>query len=103
MTRRGFHILLALTLLICVMSPYVEEFALHWNQSIFDNGYDGESTVAVMALVVILAFALAKLFASFVPAGATQEPLFDRQETASPHADIADSFPDTSPPLALRI
>lgn len=103
MTRRGFHILLALTLLICVMSPYVEEFVLHSNQSIFDSGYDGESTVAVIALVVILAFALAKLLASFVPERTTEGPLFHPKETVSLSADVATGFPDTSLPLALRI
>jgi hypothetical protein len=103
MTRRGLHILLALTLLICVMSPYAEEFVLHWNQSIFDGGYDGESTVAVIALVVILAFALAKFLASFVPQGTSEGTLFHPQETISLSADVAASFPDTSPPLALRI
>lgn len=103
MTRRGFHILLALALLICVMSPFVEEFVLHWNQSIFDNGCDGESTVAVIALVVLLAFALAKFLALFVPEGTTEEPLVHSRETVSLSADIAACFPDTSPPLALRI
>ena len=103
MTRRGFHILLALTLLICVVSPYVEEFALHWGQSIFDSGYDGESTVAVIALVLILAFALAKLLRSFVTEGTTEERLFHPAETVSLTVDVAASFPNTSPPLALRI
>ena len=85
------------------MSPFLEEFALHWDQSIFASGYDGESTVAVIALVLILAFALAKLLASFVPEGTTEEPLFHPQETVSVSADVAASLPDTSPPLALRI
>jgi len=49
MTRRTFHIVLALPLLACVLCPYVET-VIHWNQTVFDTGYDGESTVAVIAL-----------------------------------------------------
>lgn len=103
MTRRGFHILLALTLLICAMCPCVEEFVLHWNQSIFDTGYNGESAVAIVALVLILAFALANLLASFVPESTNAEPLFHPQEIVSSTIGFTATLPDASPPLALRI
>ena len=103
MSRRGFHILLALTLLICAMCPYVEEFILHWNQSIFDTGYDGESAVAVVALVLILAFALANLLASLVRKSTTSEPLFHPQEIVRSTIGFTATLPDASPPLALRI
>jgi hypothetical protein len=102
MTRRGFQILLALTLFVCGIWPYIE-IALHWNQSIFQTGYDGESTVAIIALVLIMAFALAKLLASFVPESTNEGPLLQRLATVSRRIDCAASFPDTSPPLALRI
>ena len=60
MTPKRFHIVLAAVLVVCIICPYVET-ALDWNQSIFDTGYDTESTVAVIALLLVLAFALAKL------------------------------------------
>lgn len=103
MTRRRIHILLALTLLICGICPFVEEFVLDWNQSIFDTGYDGESTVAVIALVFILAFALAHLLGSFVPESTTEEPVFARQRAVSSIAGFGIKIPDASPPLALRV
>ena len=102
MSRKGFHILLALTLFACAICPYIE-IALHSNQYIFETGYDGETTVAIITLVLILAFALAKLLASFVPEGTTEESLFHPQETIGLSTDVGASFPDTSPPLALRI
>lgn len=102
MTRRGFHVLLAFTLLICAICPYVE-VALHWNQCIFQSGYDGESTIAIIALVLILAFAVANLLASFVPESTSEEPLFVPHATVSLMVGFADTIPDTSPPAALRI
>ena len=66
MTRKGFHILLAFILVICVLCPYLE-CALHWNQSIFDTGHDSESTLAVIALLLILAFLIVSLLAHFIP------------------------------------
>lgn len=94
--------MLALTLFACGLCPFIE-IALHSDQSIFQTGYDGESTVAIIALVLILAFALAKLLASFVAEDTTGESLLHPQATASLSADVAARFNDTSPPLALRI
>lgn len=104
MTRRGFHILSALILVICVLCPYVE-CALHWNQSIFDTGYDGESTVAVIALLLILAFLIASLLAHFIPDSAAAESLV-RSPVTLRRAPLDFIFaPDVSPPplLPLRI
>lgn len=102
MTRRGFHIVLALTLVACVLCPYVE-VAVHCNQSIFDNGYDGESTVALIALLLILAFALAKLLAYFIGDTTGQERLVNSPSASRPMHDLISVTPDISPPLALRI
>lgn len=66
MTPKRFHIVLAAVLVICIICPYVET-ALDWNQSIFDTGYDTESTVAVIALLLVLAFGLAKLIVDIIP------------------------------------
>lgn len=102
MTRKGFHIFLAFVLFFCAVSPFIE-FTVRWDRSIFQTGYDGESTVAIIALVLILAFAVAKVLASFVPERITEEPLFDPKETAHLNVGFTTSSPDTSPPLALRI
>ena len=104
MTRRGFHILLALTLVVCVLCPFVE-LALNCGQSLFDTGYDTETTVAVIALLLILAFALAKLLVYFLGNTAGQEGLIDSQSKSKPTLDFTSLVlvSDTSPPLALRI
>lgn len=103
-TRRGFHILLALTLVVCVLCPFVE-LALNWGQSLFDTGYDTETTVAVIALLLILAFALARLLVYFLGDTTGQERLVDSQGTSKLTFDFISAVPvpDTSPPHALRI
>ncbi len=104
MTRKGFHILLALTLVVCVLCPYVE-IALSWGQSLLDTGYDTETTVAVIALLVILAFALAKLLVSvLVDSTGDGGPLDESHGTLRPLLDFISTVPDVSPPpLPLRI
>jgi hypothetical protein len=57
-TRREFHILLALTFLACVISPFIE-LVVSADPSIFTTGYDTESIIAVITLLCILALALA--------------------------------------------
>lgn len=103
MTRRGFHILLALILVACVLSPYVE-LALNWGQSLFDTGYDTETTVAVIALILILAFALAALLAQIVAGTTAQERLVDSRLILRTALDFISAVPEFSPPpLPLRI
>ncbi len=104
MTRRGFHILLALILVVCVLCPYVES-ALHWNQTIFDTGYDGESTVAVIALLLILAFLIASLLARFIPNGTAESLVGSHVTLRRAVLDFIFAAPEVSPPplLPLRI
>ena len=103
MTRKGFHILLALTLVVCVLCPYVE-IALSWGQSLLDTGYDTETTVAVIALLLILAFALAKFLVSVLVASTGEGPFDESHKTLRPILDFIYSLPDVSPPpLPLRI
>lgn len=103
MTRRGFHILLALILVACVLSPYVE-LALNWGQSLFDTGYDTETTVAVIALLLILAFALAALLSHLVADTSNQERLVDSPMISRTALDFISTVPEFSPPpLSLRI
>jgi hypothetical protein len=103
MTRKGFHILLALTLVVCVLSPYAE-LALSWGQSLFDTGYDTETTVAVIALLLILAFALAKFLVSVLVDSQGEAPLDESHRTLIPILDFISTLPDVSPPHpSLRI
>jgi hypothetical protein len=103
MTRRGFHILLALILVGCVLCPYVE-FATGWGQSIFDTGYDTESTVAIIALLLILASALATLLIHFPARTIGKERLAAPIVRLRPALDFISTVPETSPPpLSLRI
>jgi sugar phosphate permease len=103
MTRKGFHILLALTLVFCVLCPYVE-FALDWNQTIFNTGYDTETTVAVIALLLILTFALARLLVSVLADRKGEEALAESHLTFSVLLDFISTVPDVSPPpLPLRV
>ena len=66
MTRRAFHILIAMLLLACLISPLVE-IAFHSQDCIFISGRDMESTLAVVLLVLALAFALARLLFVILP------------------------------------
>jgi hypothetical protein len=103
MTRRGFHILLALILVACVLSPYVE-LSLNWGQSLFDTGYDTETTVAVIALLLILAFALATLLAHLLADTTDPERLVDSPVISRITLDFSCAVPEFSPPpLSLRI
>lgn len=103
MTRRRFHILLVLILVGCVLCPYAE-FAIEWNQTIFDTGYDTESSVGVIALLLVLAFALASLLIRFPATTADKERLASPIITLRLALDFIATVPETSPPpLSLRI
>lgn len=56
--RRLFHIAIALILVFCVLAPYVES-AVEFNNSIFATGYDNETTIAVLVLLLELVILLA--------------------------------------------
>ncbi len=103
MTRKAFHIVLAFTLVLCALSPYVE-LCLNWGQSLFDTGYDTETSVAVIALLLILAFAVAKLLIYFLRGISGQECLVDSRVSLRSAFDFVSTVPDVSPPpLPLRI
>jgi hypothetical protein len=102
MTRRRFHALVALILLACVICPYVET-ALGWNESIFTTGYDTESIVAVISLLLILLLTLAKLLAAFRPATIRNERIVASQPPAKYESGFFFGIPEVSPPLPLRI
>ena len=102
MTRRGFHILLALILVGCALSPWVE-VATGWGQSIFDTGYDTETTVAIIALLLILAFTLASLLLRLHAMTVGQERLAAAIVRFRLALDFHCTVPEVSPPLSLRI
>ncbi len=56
--RRAFHVAIALILVLCALSPFLES-AVNWNDSVFATGYDGESTLAVLVLLLELVISLA--------------------------------------------
>lgn len=102
MARKWFHALIAIALLACLVSPYVE-MAFNSNDLALLAGRDTESTIAVLLLVLELAFALAGLLVILAPG------IFERVRLASPHGrltappGLAILPPELSPPLPLRI
>jgi hypothetical protein len=66
MSRRGVHGLLAIFLLACLLCPFVE-IAVHSNDSIFNDGYDTESTVALLMAVLELRLTLPSLLVLLLP------------------------------------
>lgn len=103
MTRRQFHVLVALILLVCVVCPHVET-ALDWNESIFTTGYDTESIVAIIALLLILSLTLAKLLVVFLPARISNEFIVAFQQPRKREDGFVLGISEVSPPtLPLRI
>lgn len=100
--RRWFLIVIALILLACAMSPFVET-AIHWNQSIFTTGHDTESTIAVIALLIVLAFSLARLLAAFAPSLLTARFGVSSSSFERTQRSFVFVIPESSPPLPLRI
>ena len=102
MTGKRFHVLVALILLVCAICPFVE-MALDWDDSILTTGYDAESIVAVVALLLILSLSLAKLMAVFLPSKMTNEPVVISQPPRKPDHSFVFDIPEVSSPLPLRI
>ena len=66
MNRRIFHVLIALVLVACVVSPFIES-VLNCNDNVFSTGSDGESTLAIVVLLLELVLSLASLLLFLVP------------------------------------
>ena len=66
MSRRAVHGLLAIFLLACLLCPFIE-IAIHSNDSIFNDGYDTESTVAILMLVLELGLTLPSVLVLVLP------------------------------------
>ena len=102
MNRRRFHVVVALILLVCVACPYIEA-AFDWNESIFTTGYDTESVVAIIALLLVLSLTLAKLMAVFLPSMIVNEPIAASRSARKREHGFVFGIPEVSPPLPLRI
>jgi hypothetical protein len=85
-----------------MVSPFAET-AIHWNESIFITGHDTESTIAVIALLLVLAFSLASLLAVFLPALLSAQLYIPSLSPSEPISNFVFVVPEASPPLSLRI
>ena len=100
---RVFHIVIALILVICVLSPYVES-AMDLNDSVFATGYDTETTVAILMLLLELVFSLTNLVVLLcknVPLDA--RVIVVKNAFPLPELGFGATVPEVSPPLPLRI
>lgn len=101
-TPRAFHTLIALALVACAFCPFVET-AIHWNGTIFQSGFDTESMVAVLLLLLELAYGLARLLGVLLPSvlRTLSFGYFDRFAVRT--LNFGTVLPEISPPLSLRI
>lgn len=101
---KAFHALVALILLSCAVCPFAE-IVLHFNGSIFQHGYDTESTLALLLLVLELSFAIGRLLVALLPRvvkNLVRVYFFsDYLALSAPKFEIV--VPEISPPPPLRI
>lgn len=93
---------IALILIICAMSPFVET-AVNWNDTVFATGYDGESTMAVLALLLELVISLAGLLVCFCRNTQWIERLITKPSPLARELDFSLIVSELSPPPPLRI
>lgn len=106
MTGKRLHILVAVVLVACLLSPFVE-IGVHSTGNIFRTGHDRETTLALLLLLVELATALGDflvvLLAGFVekePAIRSRDPLTGLSEFKKVFSVPLSGY---SPPVPLRI
>jgi hypothetical protein len=101
-TPKALHILVAVMLIWCMLCPFVET-AIHWNDTIFQSGFDTESTVAILLLLLELAYGLARLLVVLLPSVLRTLSFiyFDRFAVCT--LNFGTVLPAISPPLSLRI
>ena len=100
--RRIFHVAIALILIICAMSPFVET-AVNWTDTVFATGYDGESTMAVLVLLLELVISLAGLLVCFCRNTQWIEWLVIKPSPLASKSDFSLIVAELSPPPPLRI
>jgi hypothetical protein len=101
-TPRAFHTLIALALVACALCLFIET-AIHWNGTIFQTGFDTESTVAVLLLLLELAYGLAQLFAVLLPPVLRWLSFVYFEQLEFHSLNFTSVLPEISPPLPLRI
>jgi hypothetical protein len=102
MNRRIFHLLIALVLVACVVSPWVES-ALDCHDNMFSTGYDGESTLAIVVLLLELVLSLASLLIFLQPNGRQTERVNLEQSHLTSALPLRVSIPDSLLQAPLRI
>jgi hypothetical protein len=100
--RRAFHALIALILVICAISPFVES-AVNWNDSVFATGYDNETTLAILVLLLELVISLAGLLVCVCQNLQLGERIVIKHLGLLPESDFGAEIADLSPPAPLRI
>ena len=100
--RRAFHVAIALILVICAISPFAES-AVNWNDSVFATGYDTESTLAVLVLLLELVIWLAGLLVCLCRNLQLSERVVIKYSCLTSESDFGTEIPELSPPLLLRI
>ena len=73
------------------------------NDSVFATGYDNETTVAILVLLVELVLSLTKLLPSFCRNSRLSTPVVAEKSSASPRLGSGICIPELSPPVPLRI
>jgi hypothetical protein len=101
-SRRTLHILVALILLACAVSPFVES-ALHCHDTILSTGQDGESTVAVVVLLLELVLSLTSLLIFLCPNLELKGRLDTEFRTLTTNIEFGFTIPELSPPVPVRI
>lgn len=79
------------------------ETAIHWNGTIFQSGFDTESTVAVLLLLLELAYGLARLLVVLLPSALRSLSFVCFDQLAVRTLNFGTVLPEISPPLSLRI
>ena len=102
MNRRIFHVLIALVLVACVVSPFIES-SLDCHDNVFSTGCDGESTLAIVVLLLELVLSLTSILV-FLPRNVQLEERVDT-EGARPSSTFGfcTNISDLSSSVPLRI
>lgn len=102
MSHKAFPIVIALVLLFCVVCPVVE-LAVGWNDTLFVTGYDGESTLSLLVLLLELVLALVAALTFYLLADRILQRLKAAHRVEGTDADCEHFYAVLSPPLPLRI
>ena len=93
---------IALILVICAISPFLES-TINWNDTVFATGYDGESTLAVLVLLLELVISLAGLLVCLCRNLQLGERVVLKHSCLISASEFGIKIPELSPPAPLRI